>query len=102
MLDVEELIDRARNEIDACRDLSGLDDIRVRFLGKKGELTAQLKQLGSLSADERPAAGQAINRAKQQVQDIAMRALEGTSEAKALAHVNQIAIEQAKRPAGKA
>jgi len=69
MLDVEELIDRARNEIDACRDLSGLDDIRVRFLGKKGELTAQLKQLGSLSADERPAAGQAINRAKQQVQD---------------------------------
>jgi len=69
MLDVEELIGRARNEIDACRDLSGLDDIRVRFLGKKGELTAQLKQLGSLSADERPAAGQAINQAKQQVQD---------------------------------
>ena len=69
MLDVEELIGRARNEIDACQDLSGLDDIRVRFLGKKGELTSQLKQLGSLSADERPAAGQAINQAKQQVQD---------------------------------
>jgi len=68
MLDVEELIGRACNEIDACGDLPGLDDIRVRFLGKKGELTAQLKQLGSLSADERPAAGQAINRAKQQVQ----------------------------------
>jgi phenylalanyl-tRNA synthetase alpha chain len=69
MLDVEELIGRARNEIDACSDLSGLDDIRVRFLGKKGELTAQLKQLGSLSAEARPAAGQAINQAKQQVQD---------------------------------
>ena len=69
MLDVDELIGRARNEIDACSDLSGLDDIRVRFLGKKGELTAQLKQLGSLSAAERPAAGQAINRAKRQVQD---------------------------------
>ncbi|RLA27386.1 MAG: phenylalanine--tRNA ligase subunit alpha [Gammaproteobacteria bacterium] len=68
MLDVEELIDRARTEINACRDLSGLDDIRVRFLGKKGELTAQLKQLGSLSAEERPAAGQAINQAKQLVQ----------------------------------
>ena len=39
-------------------------------LGKKGELTAQLKQLGSLSAEERPVLrGQAINRAKQQVQD---------------------------------
>lgn len=68
MLDVEELIGRARNEIEACVDLSGLDDIRVRFLGKKGELTAHLKQLGSLSATERPAAGQAINEAKQQVQ----------------------------------
>ncbi len=68
MLDVEELTGRARNEIDACRDLAGLDDIRVRFLGKKGELTAQLKLLGSLSAAERPAAGQAINQAKQLVQ----------------------------------
>lgn len=69
MLDVEELIGRARNEIDACGTLSELDDIRIRFLGKKGELTAQLKQLGSLSAAERPGAGQAINAAKQQVQD---------------------------------
>jgi len=68
MPDVEELISRARKEIAACADLSGLDDIRVRFLGKKGELTAQLKQLGSLSAAERPAAGQAINQAKQQLQ----------------------------------
>ncbi len=68
MLDVEELIGRACTEIDACRDLPGLDDIRVRFLGKKGELTTQLKQLGSLSAAERPAAGQAINQAKQTVQ----------------------------------
>jgi len=68
MPDVEELISRARKEIAACPDLSGLDDIRVRFLGKKGELTAQLKQLGSLSPAERPAAGQAINQAKQQLQ----------------------------------
>jgi len=68
MLDVEELIGRARYEIEACADLSGLDEIRVRYLGKKGELTAQLKQLGSLSAEERPAAGQTINQAKQQVQ----------------------------------
>ncbi|MDH3978372.1 MAG: phenylalanine--tRNA ligase subunit alpha [Gammaproteobacteria bacterium] len=68
MLDIQELIGRARTDIDACDDLSGLDDVRVRFLGKKGELTAQLKQLGSLSAEERPAAGQAINQAKQDVQ----------------------------------
>ncbi len=45
-----------------------LDDVRVRFLGKKGALTAQLKSLGALPADERPAAGAAINDAKQKVQ----------------------------------
>jgi phenylalanyl-tRNA synthetase alpha chain len=49
--------------------LAGLDAVRVKYLGKKGELTLQLKQLGSLSAEERPAAGQQINRAKQAVQD---------------------------------
>ncbi|MDP6675260.1 MAG: phenylalanine--tRNA ligase subunit alpha [Gammaproteobacteria bacterium] len=69
MLDVEELIGRARSVIDACQDPLDLDDIRIRFLGKKGELTEQLKQLGSLSVEERPAAGQMINLAKQQVQD---------------------------------
>ncbi len=68
MLDVEELIGRARSEIDACSDLSGLEAIRVRLLGKKGELTAQLKQLGALAAADRPAAGQAINVAKEALQ----------------------------------
>jgi phenylalanyl-tRNA synthetase alpha chain len=45
-----------------------LDDVRVQYLGKKGLLTQQLKQLGGLPPEERPAAGQAINRIKQQVQ----------------------------------
>jgi len=42
--------------------------VRVQYLGKKGLLTQQLKQLGGLPPEERPAAGQAINRIKQQVQ----------------------------------
>jgi len=69
MQDVVELVSRAHAEIDASPDLARLDEVRVKYLGKKGELTSQLKQLGSLSADERPAAGQAINRAKQAVQE---------------------------------
>ena len=44
-----------------------LEALRVSKLGKKGELTAQLKQLGKLPADERPAAGAKINAAKEQV-----------------------------------
>jgi phenylalanyl-tRNA synthetase alpha chain len=69
MLDVDDLIGRAQAEIDSSQDLAGLDAVRVKFLGKKGELTLQLKQLGSLSAEERPAAGQEINRAKATLQD---------------------------------
>jgi phenylalanyl-tRNA synthetase alpha chain len=69
MLNVDDLISRAQDEIASSQNLAGLDAVRVKYLGKKGELTLQLKQLGSLSADERPAAGQQINRAKQAVQD---------------------------------
>ena len=69
MLNVDDLISRAQDEIASSQNLAGLDAVRVKYLGKKGELTLQLKQLGSLSAEERPAAGQQINRAKQAVQD---------------------------------
>ena len=69
MQDLDELIGRARAEVAEADDLDGLDRVRVAYLGKKGELTGLLKQLGSLPADERPAAGQAINHAKGQVQE---------------------------------
>jgi phenylalanyl-tRNA synthetase alpha chain len=59
----------ALDAIAAAADLAGLDQVRVRYLGKSGELTALLKQLGTLPADERPAAGQEINQAKVAVQD---------------------------------
>jgi phenylalanyl-tRNA synthetase alpha chain len=63
-----ELEKQALQEIEAAGDLAALDAVRVRYLGKKGALTAQLKQLGKLPADERPLAGQEINRIKQLVQ----------------------------------
>ncbi|MDH3527829.1 MAG: phenylalanine--tRNA ligase subunit alpha [Gammaproteobacteria bacterium] len=56
------------NEVGTAADAAALDAARVRYLGKKGLLTQQLKQLGGLPAEERPAAGQAINRIKQQLQ----------------------------------
>ncbi|UHD15999.1 phenylalanine--tRNA ligase subunit alpha [Thiocapsa bogorovii] len=54
----------ALEAIAAAADLASLDQVRVRYLGKSGELTALLKQLGTLPAEERPAAGQEINQAK--------------------------------------
>jgi len=63
-----DIIADAEAAIAQANDPRALDDVRVRFLGKKGVLTAQLKSLGALPADERPAAGAAINDAKRQVQ----------------------------------
>ncbi len=66
---LSELIDQAASEIDAASDLAALDTVRVSYLGKKGALTARLKTLGQLPAEERSSAGQEINKAKQAVQE---------------------------------
>jgi len=69
MQSLSELVEQAEAEITGAADLAALDAVRVRYLGKKGELTARLKALGDVPADERPAAGQAINQAKKSLQD---------------------------------
>lgn len=51
----------ALSAFENVRDAAALDELRVKYLGKKGELTAVLKQMGKLSAEERPAMGQLAN-----------------------------------------
>jgi len=68
LADLGALTREALAEIAAAGDLTALEEVRVRWLGKKGTLTEQLKALGGLSAAERPAAGARINEAKEQVQ----------------------------------
>jgi phenylalanyl-tRNA synthetase alpha chain len=67
MSDPEIIVSEAESALEAAADLTALDDVRVRFLGKKGRLTELLKGLGRLPATERPAAGQAINAAKERL-----------------------------------
>ena len=67
--DLARLIEEATARIAAAATLVELDEVRVTYLGKSGELTGRLKQLGRLPKEERPAAGQAINRAKQTLQE---------------------------------
>ena len=55
------ILQSAKEQLAAAADARALDDARVKFLGKKGELTAVLKQMGKLSAEERPAMGQLAN-----------------------------------------
>ncbi len=65
---LQQIVSQAKETIHSVSELMHLDEIRVQYLGKKGELTAMMKTLGQLSAEERPKAGQVINEAKQSVQ----------------------------------
>jgi phenylalanyl-tRNA synthetase alpha chain len=62
------LVEQALASISEAASLATLEEVRVRLLGKKGVLTGELKSLGKLSAEERPAAGQRINDAKTSIQ----------------------------------
>lgn len=65
---------KALEEIKGAVDIKTVDDLKVRLLGKKGELTAILKQMGKLSAEERPVIGQLANEVRQCIEnDIARK-----------------------------
>ncbi len=68
--DLENLLEQASESIRQSSDMAALDAVRVAYLGKKGELTSRLKNLGQLPAEQRPAAGQAINRIKSEIQGL--------------------------------
>ena len=64
MSELVDIMNSAEQAIETTTDISALDAVRVQYLGKKGELTILLKGLGKLPAEERPAVGAEINKAK--------------------------------------
>ncbi len=70
MENLEQLAAEAKAAIAAADNGAALEQLRVDYLGKKGQLTALLKGLGKLSAEERPAAGARINVVKQELQEL--------------------------------
>ena len=60
----------AEEAIAAAQSEQEIEALRIRFLGKKGELTAILKQMGSLSPEERPKMGALVNEAKQELEEL--------------------------------
>ena len=67
---LESIREAARQELAKIESRAGLDAARVRFLGKKGELTAVLKQMGKLTAEERPVIGQLANEVRAYIEQI--------------------------------
>jgi phenylalanyl-tRNA synthetase alpha chain len=61
---IKEIQHRATTEVASCQDLQRLDELRVGYLGKKGEITTQLKALAALDPEQRKALGAAVNQAR--------------------------------------
>ena len=70
---VKEMLERIRqsalSEVEGLQDIKALEELKVRYLGKKGELTAILKQMGGLSAEERPVIGQIANEVRAAIEE---------------------------------
>ena len=67
MADIDQLKADLLARVEAADSLAALEEVRVHALGKKGAITAEMKNLGALAADERKAAGQALNAVKDAV-----------------------------------
>lgn len=66
---LEQIKTTAIEALEQCDNLKALDELKVKYLGKKGELTAILKQMGKLSAEERPVIGQLANEVRTQIEE---------------------------------
>ncbi|MBL34088.1 MAG: phenylalanine--tRNA ligase subunit alpha [Oceanospirillaceae bacterium] len=69
MENLEALTQQALAAVNEAQDVAALDQVRVQFLGKKGEITSLMKNLGSVAPEDRPKIGAVINEAKDQVQN---------------------------------
>ncbi len=84
MANTESLKQQALQSIKGCTELKQLEELRVQYLGKKGEVTALLHGLKDMAAEERRAFGQAVNQLKQDLQQ-ALNVRRESLQAEALA-----------------
>ena len=81
LTEIEDLKAEALAALDAAATREDVESVRVRFLGRQGVITEQLRGLGSLPAAERPAAGQALNQVKNALAEAARARRETLSRA---------------------
>ena len=66
---LKQIQQKALSAFQDARVIKDVDDLKVKFLGKKGELTAILKEMGKLSAEERPVIGQLANKVRADIEN---------------------------------
>lgn len=101
---LENIKTSAENKILAAKTLKNLEEIRIKYLGKKGELTAILKQMGKLSSDERPIIGQLANQIRDFIEkniDFSMKKIKRLELNKQLSEEKiDVTLPGIKRPLG--
>jgi phenylalanyl-tRNA synthetase alpha chain len=84
---------RAKEEIATIATSKELDELRIKYLGKKGELTAILKGMGSLSQEERPIIGQVANEVREEIECLIKISLESISKKELESKLNDDKID---------
>ncbi len=90
---LEQLREKAFAALENAQSLKNLDELRVQFLGKKGEVSAILKQMGKLSAEERPVIGQLANDLRTDIESHIKRRMEDLKEAALMSQLEADAID---------
>jgi phenylalanyl-tRNA synthetase alpha chain len=90
---LEEIKAQALRAIEEASDPAALEALRVKYLGKKGELTSVLKQMGSLSAEERPVIGQLANALREMLEQALSDKVSALQEALLEARLRSEAID---------
>ncbi|WP_354624553.1 phenylalanine--tRNA ligase subunit alpha [Psychromonas sp. MME2] len=93
MQHLDEIVANAQQQIENAVDGNELEQIRLQYLGKKGLMTEQMKGLGKLPPEEKPAAGQLINKAKQAIQGVLVARKQALDEAVLNAKLAQETID---------
>jgi phenylalanyl-tRNA synthetase alpha chain len=69
-MEIDEIERSIDKELEACTNIQDLETIRIKYLGRKGELTLHLRGIKNLPADERPGAGAQVNRLKERLETL--------------------------------
>ncbi len=93
MEELQQILDQALTQFSAISDEDQLEQAKARYLGRDGSLTALLKGLGKLSAEERPAAGARINQVKQSIEAALQQRRDALAQAKLSAKLSAESLD---------
>ena len=93
MSSLEQLVKSAQDDFQAATDSAALENAKAKYLGKTGQSTAQMKELGALSPDERRSRGAVINQAKEQIESSLNARRDGLAHAQLQERLSAEAID---------